>query len=333
MDIATHALTSYALARGVFPRRRWPVIVGMVLAGAVADIDLVSAVFGPAAYFTAHRTATHSILGTLAIILLAVFFTRYLAKKHREPISSFFLPLALVASVHVVLDLFQSEGVALFWPLQLARSAMDWLPSLDPWILALLIAGIFFPELLRLVSSEIGAKNKSPRGRIGALVALTMIALYICARALLHSGSIATVEPHSYHGESARRVAAFPDSLSLLTWHAVVETQSFLCLVDVPAGPGRTFDPESAQYFHKPEVSPELDAAQRSRTAQEYLRTIPFPGAVVARTEDGYEVAIRSMRDLAEGQIRHRIDARILLDSKIAIVSQQLVWASDVRLR
>jgi hypothetical protein len=305
----------------------------MVFAGTLADIDLLSMLFGPAAYFATRRTVTHSILGTFVVILVAMFFVRNLAKKQPEPLSTLFLPLAVAAAVHVLLDLCQSEGVALFWPFPPTRFAMDWLPALDPWILVVLVAGIFLSELLRLISSEIGAKTKSPRGRNGALVALTMIALYIGARSLLDSASIATAEPHSYHGESARRVAAFPDSFSLFTWHAVIETQSFLCLVDVPAGLGRAFDPENAQYFHKPEVSPELDAAQRSRTAQTYLRAVPFAGARVARTDDGYEVVIRSMRDLAEGQMRHRVDARILVDSKFAIVSQELVWSSDVRLR
>jgi inner membrane protein len=333
VDIATHALASYALARGFFPRRRWPLIVGMLFAGTVADIDLFSALFGPATYFAARRTYTHSLLGTLAVIALAVLFARYLTRKRPEPIPELLLPLALAAAFHVVLDLFQTEGVALLWPFRRSRFAMDWLPSLDPWILALLLAGILVPELLRLVSSEIGAKNKAPRGCNGALVALALIVVYIGARALLHSGSIASLEPHSYHGESARSVGAFPDAFSILTWHGVVETQSLVCTAEVPAGSGKGFDPESAECLHKPDASPQLGAAQKTSVAQEYLRAVPFPRAVVAKTEDGYEVLIRSMRDLAEGEIRHRVAARVLLDSRYGISSQDLVWASDVRLR
>lgn len=333
MDIATHALASYALARGFFPRRRWPLIIGMLFAGTVADIDLLSTLFGPAAYFAAHRTYTHSLIGTLLIVVLAIFFTRYLARKQSEPATVCLLPLAFAAVFHVVLDLFQSEGVALLWPFQPSRFAMDWLPPLDPWILALLLAGVLVPELLRLVSSEIGAKNKSPRGRSGALVALALTVVFIGGRALLHSGSVSSLDPHSYHGESPRHVGAFPDAFSLLTWHGVVETQSLLCLVDVPTGPGKVFDPERAECFHKPETSRELDAAQKTRTAQVYMRAVPFPRAIVAKTEDRFEVVILSMRDLTEGEIRHRVAARILLDSKFVISSQELVWAQDVHLR
>jgi len=333
VDITSHALASYALARGFFPRRRWPVVLGILFAGTLADIDLLSALFGPAAYFAAHRTYTHSLLGTLLVIVLAVCFTRYLAKKQPESIAALIFPLAIAAAFHLVLDLFQSEGVRLLWPLRLSRFAMDWLPSIDPWILVLLIAGILIPELLYLVSSEIGAKHKTPRGRNGAIVALALIVVYIGARALLHSGSLASLEPHSYKGESARRVGAFPDTLSLVTWHGIVETESLLCQVEVPLGPGRSFDPESAECLHKPEPSPELDAAQKTRSANEYLRAVPFPRAVVEKTEDGYEVVIRSMRDLAENETHHCVATRILLDSNFVVSSQDLVWASDLRLR
>lgn len=333
MDIATHALASYVLARGFFPRRRWSVVVGMLLAGTIADIDLISALWGPAAYFTARRTYTDSILGTVAVILVAIVCTLAVSKKPREGIGGLGLPLALAAAVHVMLDVFQSEGVALLWPFRFRRFAMGWLPSIDPWILALLTCGILVPELFRLVSSEIGAKDKAPRGHNGALVAVVLIVAYIGARVVLHTGSIVLLEPHSYHGESARRVGAFPDVLSIATWHGVVETASYLCLAEVPVGPGRSFDPESADCLHKPEPSPELDAAQKTPVAREYVAAVPFPRAVVARTQTGYEVQIRSMRDIAENERRHRVAAMILVDRNLAVTKQRLVWVRELHLR
>jgi len=305
----------------------------MLFAGTIADIDQLSALFGPAAYFAARRTFTHSALGTLLIIALAVLFTRHLSKIQVEPLSALFPPIAFVAALHIVLDLFQSEGVALLWPFHPTRFAMDWLPNIDPWILATLIAGILVPELFRMVSSEIGVKNQAPRGRNGAVVALALLTVYISARAILHAGSLASLEPHSFRGESARSVGAFPDALSIFMWHGVVETQSLLCQVDIPSGPGKQFDPDSADCLHKPEASPELDSAQKTDVAREYLQATPFPRATVAKTQDGYEVVLRSMRDRAEGETRHRIAARILLDSKFGISSEGLVWLSDIRLR
>jgi membrane-bound metal-dependent hydrolase YbcI (DUF457 family) len=186
VDIATHALASYALARGIFPRRRWPVYLSMVCAGTVADVDLLSVLGGPAAYFVARRTFTHSLLGSVVVAVLCVFFARYLDKKQPEPIAELVLPCVVAAVFHVLFDLLQSEGVQLLWPFHPKRFAADWLPTIDPWILALLMGGIFVPELLRLITSEIGVKDKSPRGRRGALVALTVILMYVGARAILY---------------------------------------------------------------------------------------------------------------------------------------------------
>jgi membrane-bound metal-dependent hydrolase YbcI (DUF457 family) len=335
VDIATHALTSFVLARGFFPRRRWPTILGILVAGTIADIDLISAWFGPSAYFASRRTFTHSLLGTVVVIAVAALFVHYLAKKRQvlEPVPTLALPLALAALLHVALDLLQSEGVELLWPFSAKRYAADYLPSIDLWILALLIAGILLPELFRLVTSEIGVKEKRPRGRNSAVITFAFIVAYMGARGLFHSGSVTALDPHSYKGESPRRVGAFPDALSIFTWHGVVETQSYLCLVSVPAGPRGVFDPESADCLHKPEASPELDAAQKTDTLREYVRVIPFPRAIVSKTQDGYEVVVRSMRDVAEQQTRHRLAARTLVDPRFGISDEEIIWVDDIRVR
>ena len=334
MDAATHALTSFALARGLFPNRRWPAILGFIFAGTFADIDWFSAWFGPAAYFAARRTFTHSIPGTILVIALALLFTRYISRKDpREPILSLLFPLTAAAALHVALDLLQSEGVAFLWPVSQKRYAADCLPSFDLWILALLLAGIFVPELFRLVTSEIGVKDKRPAGRNGALIALALIIVYIGARAVLHANSVAALDPHSYKGESARSVAAYPDSLSLFTWHGVVETQSYLCQVTVPAGPGNSFDPESADCLHKPEPSPELAAAQKTKVAQAYINAMLFPRATVSKAPDGSEILLRSMRDAAENQTGRRVAARIVVSPQLRISSQELIWLSDIHVR
>ena len=305
----------------------------MIFAGTIADIDLVSALFGPASYFFARRTFTHSVIGTILIIAVAILLARYLQKAQPERIAVLIAPLSVVAVLHVLLDLLQSEGVAVLWPFAMKRYAADLLPSMDVWILVFLLAGILIPEVFRLVTSEIGAKDKAPRGRNGAIVALALIAVYIGARELLHNAAIGSLDPHSYKGESARHIGAFPDAFSIFSWHGVVETQSFLCLAVVPTAPGKVFDAESADCLNKPQPSPELQAAEQTELAHKYVNASPFPRATVARTQDGYEVIIRSMRDVAEHQTRHRVAARIQLDSHFNVTSEQLVWLDDIHLR
>ena len=333
MDIPTHALTSYALARGFFPRRGWPVVVGMLIAGTIADVDQVSVFFGPAGYLEVHRTWTHSILATLIVVAIAAALTFFLDKTRPTRLATMLAATFAAAAVHVVMDLFQSDGETLLWPFRSTRFAADYLPGIDPWILTLLLAGILLPELFRLVGSEIGAKDKTPRGRNGALIALALIVAYISARGVLHDNATGTLDAHSYRGESPRRLGAFPDPLSLLTWHGIAETQSLVCLVDVPVHSGQQFDAEAANCQHKPESSPELDLAQKTAAAHKFLQSARFPRATVERTQDGYEVVIRSLRDVVEQETSRSVAARIVLDAKPTIFSEELVWAKELRVR
>jgi len=334
VDLGSHALFSLALARGLFPRRRWSTVLGIVFAGTVADIDLLSVPFGPSAYFAARYTFTHSLLGTLLLIIVSIFFVRYLGRKQLpEPLAALVLPLALAAVLHVALDSLGSEGIALFWPFSSSRYAADSLPGIDMWILVVLIFGILVPELMRLVTSEIGVKDKRPRGRNGALASLILLIAYVGLRVMLHTGVVASLDPHSYGGESARRVAAFPDKISPFTWHGVVETQSLLCQVTVPTVFGKSFDAESAECVHKPEPSPALSAAGDSDAVRAYVRAEPFPRAMVSKTRDGYEVVIRSMRDVDEHETRDSIAVRVDLDPRSRVFDEQFIWAEDIRIR
>jgi membrane-bound metal-dependent hydrolase YbcI (DUF457 family) len=305
----------------------------MLVAGTIADIDQLSVFFGPAAYLAAHRTWTHSILATLIIAAIAATLTFYLDKTESIPLRTILAAAFVGDAAHIVLDLFQSAGETLLWPFRATRFAADYLPRIDPWILTLLLAGILLPELFRLVGSEIGAKHKTPRGRNGALIALALIVVYISARGVLHGDATDILDAHSYRGESPRRLGAFPDPISLFTWHGIAETQSLVCLAEVPVHSAREFDAEAANCQHKPEFSPALDLAQKTAVAEKFLRSARFPRATFEKTQDGYEVTIRSLRDVVEQERSHSVAARIVLDAKPRVLSEELVWAKNLRPR
>ena len=339
MDLATHAVASLALARGFFPRRSWRFDAGVVLAGILADADLLTLFFGPSAYLSGRFTMTHSLAGTVIVIASTAGFFLAVRRKNGPPkagptpsssFSSILFAASLAAAVHLLMDLATSSGVALLWPFRATRFAWDWLPFLEPWILAVLLAGIFLPELVRLVSSEIGAKQKSPRGRGGALVALALVVFYIGARAALHNNARAQLDAHSYRGESPHQVAAFPDSFSPVTWHGVVETASQICTVDIATAGTARFDPESASCIHKPEESAALSAAQKTPAAQNFLQAARFPRASVVAMAGGSEVILR---DVAQNESLRTLAARILLDRTAQVANQDIVWVRDVHLR
>ena len=332
MHLATHALFSLLLARAFFAKRGWPLFAGIVVAGTLADLDLLASLFGPAAYLAGRNTITHSILGTLLVIFLAALIVRALDKNKTASLKIILIAVSLSAALHLLLDFFSTAGVALLWPFRATRYSTDWLPNIDPWLLAFLLAGLLLPELRRMVTSEIGAKENSPRGQTGAVVALAIIALYIAAKFLLHSSSLSLLESRAYHGESAAHIASLPDAFSPLNWIGIEETESLLCTVPVAIA-GKPFDPEVARCQHKPDPTSTLAQAQQTAVAQKYLSATRFPRASVVSTTDGTAVALRSMRDFAQGDPSHAVAAQILLDAHSRIISAQIVWAQEIHER
>jgi membrane-bound metal-dependent hydrolase YbcI (DUF457 family) len=342
VDIVTHGLASLAVARGFFPRASKAAIAAAVVAGTVANIDWLSYYFGPSAYLTWHHTYAHSIFGIfcfLAAIPSVPIARLYLIPQNRSlesrQAARKFWAGALAASfcaalLHLAMDACQSSGVMLFWPFSSRRIAADWLPRIDPWILTILIGCIAVPELLRLVSSEIGVKSKKPRGQTGAIIGLALVLVYIGVRATLHSNVLATMESRTFHGETPRRTNAFPETLSIFTWHGVVETESALDQIDVDATSTNNFDPDASMRLFKPEPSPTLDAARDTRVARQFLAAARIPKASVEKTEAGYTVVLRDLRYAAAGETQREVAGVIELDLNNKVTSQELIWAQEL---
>lgn len=359
MDLLTHGLASFAVARGLFPRAGKIAIAGTVLAGCLASLDELSNYFGAATALAWRGTYLHSLPAAILFALLPFVFillphlrgestfvgvsklstveplpgqSAPLRKfAAREIFLFFFLAPLCAALLHLAMDACQSQGVLLLWPFRTQRFALDWLPSLDPWILAILVLAIAVPELLRLVSSEIGAKSRQPRGRSGALIGLALLALYVSSRATLHSNAIALMASRAFHGEPARRVSAFPEALSLLAWHGIAETESALNQIDVNLAATASFDPDTSFRIFKPEPSPALEAARNTRIARQFLAAAQMPRASVEKTDVGYVVILRDLRYPALGETRHEIVALIELDPANQVTSQEVMWARELR--
>jgi inner membrane protein len=329
MHPLTHALASYILKRAAFPGASRNVTIAMLLAGTLADFDGLSAYISPSGFLTFHRTCLHSLLAALLIALLIALLFQSPKRPPTETqisIKDIFVPAAVAALLHLLMDLCQSVGVKLFWPFSPRRFALDWLAHLDLWILGILLAGILLPLLSGLVTEEIGAKSKGPKGRVGASLALATLVLYIGARAVLHSNALSLLESRTYHGETPRRTAAFAESASPFRWHGIVETESALHDVEVEVGPGASFDPETAITSYKPEPSPALDAARDTPVARLFLEAARFPKASVEKTPQGFHIILHAFPYTRDASSGRRVEALIDTDPSGKILSQELAW-------
>lgn len=334
MDPLTHAVASYSLKRAVFPRAARAVTIAMLVAGTIADLDSMSARFGPSAFLTFYRTYCHSLLAALLFSLLVTlpFLLRRGGPTEKRPSPLPVFIAALAASVlHLLLDVCQSAGVELWRPFSARRFALDWVAHFDLWILGILLAGVLLPALSRLVTEEIGAKSKGPKGRVGASVALAMMILYIGVRGILHRNALAALESRTYHGESPRRTAAFAESGTPFRWRGIVETESAIHDVEVEVGSAASFDPESAITSYKPEPSPALDAARDTAVARRCLQVARFPKASLEKTPQGFHVILRDFPFTLDAISGRRVEALIDTDPSGKILSQELAWDPNSR--
>src|SRR5258708_17619194 len=301
----------------------------MLIAGTIADIDSLSAYFGPSVFLTFNRTYFHSLVAALLfglLVTLPFFLRKRSANENPVPLLPVFLTAFAAAVLHVLMDLSQSAGGELFWPFSPHRFALEWLPRLDLWLLGILRAGTLLPMLSLLVTEEIGAKSKGPRGKIGASLALATMILYLVLRFVLHGNALAAMESRTYHGESPRKVAAFAESGSPFRWHGIIETESALHDVEIEVGPAASFDPDSAVTSYKPEPSPALDAARDTPAARRFLQAARFPKATVEKTPEGFHIILRDFpysRDASSGS---RVQALIATNSSGKLLSQELAW-------
>lgn len=328
MDPLTHGLAAYALKRVFFLRQGREVTLAMILAAVIGDVDWISYYFGPRAFLRGHATVSDSLVGVVLISLIVAAVCHFARKREAADRISIGILLASVCAgfSRLTLDVCSSSGVGLYWPFRGARVALDWLPALDPWILVVLVAAILVPELFSLISGEIGARSKGPRGRASAIAGLLLLAAYGTVRATLHHNAVSLLESRSYESQAPRRAAAFPDTTSLFTWHGITETESSLHILDVNVAPGAFFNPDAALNLHKPESSPALQAVQSNQVSKEFLEFARFPKATIEQETSGFLAEIHDLRYQASNQTFGAIQVEINLDASGKVTFAQLEW-------
>ena len=331
MELITQTVAAVALARCGF-KRVTPLAVPIIItAGLAPDIDWISAFGGARAFLADHRTATHSVVGivALAAVIAAAFIPIGKRLKKTVRFGPAFLAALAGGSLHVLLDLTNSYGVKLLWPFSVRWFAWDLTAPLDPWILFLLLAGLLVPALFRMITEEIGAKARRAAVDRGAVAALLLVAAFCCVRLVLQQRATALLEARVYRGEAPNEVAAFPQSVSPLFWNGVVDTDDTMDEIEVSLAPEAAFDPESSRVFYKAEASVALEAARRSDVGIEFLEFARFPLARVQPVGDGYRIVLRDLRFDAPGHGDRSVVALIDVDANNNVTAQKMLFTTE----
>jgi inner membrane protein len=299
MDNLTHTLTAVALSHAGLHRKTRFATLTLIAAANLPDIDLLSRFWGSATYLKYHRGYTHSILGVSLLALLLAWTIYSLggkAKPKSGPTLSFrwLCILAWIGTAsHLLMDFTNSYGVRPFLPFSGRWYAWDIMFIFDPLLLMLLCLGLGLPTLLRLVSEEVGAGKSRPVW--GAVFSLCALLFLWGLRDVAHRRVLGFLEGHTYSEEEPIHVGAFPAPFNPFQWTGVVETDMRYNVLPASAL-ANDVDPRSALQFNKPQASPALDAALKTRTGRIFMDFARFPWAQTEEDEEGFDVQIRDLR-------------------------------------
>ncbi|HVA01459.1 MAG TPA: metal-dependent hydrolase [Terriglobia bacterium] len=326
MDNLTHTLTGFAISYAGLNRKTRYATLAAVLGANLPDVDLVSRFWGNAIYLKYHRGLTHSILGaTVLAALLAIIV--YFVGRRRSPAKSgpplnggwLFIACWIATASHLLFDFATSYGIRLFMPFNGHWYAWDIEPIIDPVLWAVLIAGLGLPFLFRLITEEVGGRKTGYR--LGAIVALLAMVAWLGVRDLAHRRALNMLDARIYREENPQRLGAFPTPGNPFSWNAVVETQSAYYVFPVDVFQANV-DPQDARIFRKPEPSPALEAALKTRTAAIFMDFARFPWAEVITNENGPAVMIQDLRYQPPNFHRGGFVVRIEFNKELRVQSQ-----------
>src|ERR1700722_12150818 len=210
MEPITQALGAAALARTGLNRLGREATWIVVVSGVAPDLDWLSYFGGAAAYFQFHRTLLHSFVGAAILAFLIAVVATWVAHRSKMGRALPFLHafgLSLLGSaLHIGLDLCDSSGVQLLWPLRSRWFAWNFSAKLDLIIAGMLLLALLVPGLLSMVSEEIGERKRNrPGQQRWAIAALAVLVLYMAGRAALHSRATDLLMSRSYRGATPIR--------------------------------------------------------------------------------------------------------------------------------
>ena len=283
----------------------------LTLAAEAPDLDVLSRFGGPAFGFAHHRGFTHSFLGVpidaAAVVVFVYLIWRLRGRKVKDPNlpprwGLLFIYACLAGLSHILLDFTNNYGVRPFWPFYEKWFSWDIVFIVEPVMLVLLFLGLIVPALSSLIDREIGARQRGPRGRVAATLALAGVVLMWGVRDYEHRRAINALAARSYQNADTLRVSAYPTMTDPFHWYGVVETASFFALAPVNSLEPEV-DPENQlEIRYKPEETPITLAAKKSYLGRNYLSWAQYP---ITETEaltglgggeDGYIVYFQDLR-------------------------------------
>jgi len=310
----------------------------LTLAAEAPDLDVIGRFWGRTFGFEHHRGFTHSLLGVPLDAIVVVGFVylvwRLRGRKTKYPDlpprwGLLFFYACLAGLSHILLDFTNNYGVRPFWPFSEKWYSWDIVFIIEPIMLGLLFLGLVVPALFSLIDREVGARNRRPRGRVAAWLALIGVILMWGVRDYEHRRAVNALEARTYNGVDPLRVSAYPTMANPFRWYGVIETPAFFALAPVDSLAPEV-DPEDRMEFrYKPQETPITLAAKKSYAGRAFLDWAQYPiteTEVLEPPDEGYIVVFQDLRYLqvpsafSRDRDRRVLSVGVKLDKNLRVV-------------
>lgn len=293
MDTLSHALVGLALAglSGHNPALNDSLYIATILGAQAPDFDIIAQVRGNVAYLRQHRAFSHSFPG-IAIWSIAISCVIQLFMPQAAFGQTFAWAFAGGLS-HIIIDYFNTHGVAILWPFRKERKSYPLLNVFDPILLVIMLTQY---------------ASRAPMLHISLTTFATLI-IYILSRYLLRlrAGNWLKKE---FANQTVSRVWVMPSLNHLLHWDFVVETERGYLNGRV----GALYPVMAIQAdLPKKTASPLTVEAQKTTLGEFFRSFTPFSYFEEHPDLESQKVTIYDLRYFANKQFIH--SATIIFDS------------------
>jgi inner membrane protein len=306
VNAVTHVLAGACIARTGLNRKTALATLTVILAAEAPDLDVLARLRGPVFGFVHDRGFTHSFVG-VALVSVAVVCFIYLIWRlgcrkdlHSTPRWWLLLCLSYLAGLsHILLDLTDNYGVRPFWPFSERWYSWDIVYLADPVVTLFLGGGLVLSVLASLMNEEVNRASKTPRGRLGASMALIGVVAVWSIRDLEHRRALHTLNARQYEGAGPVHASAFPLWWNPYLWAGMVETTRSIKAMRVDSR-SQNVDPQvEEQVRYKYEETPVTLAAKSSSLGHAYMNWARYPITETEPLESagrGYIVRFKDLR-------------------------------------
>jgi len=193
-----------------------PLFLGPAIASVAPDLDIIMQLRGDLAYLRNHRGISHSIPGLL-LISAAITSVLYFLFGSSTPWIYLFAWTTLGSLSHSLLDLLNSYGVKILWPLNPKKFTYSLLSFVD-WV-------ILFNAATSLI---IGTYNI-----IAYRLFFAFFAAYTVLRFLMAMNIRWYLKEHFSTGDPLEKLVILPSTFKITKWDFLIETNQFFVLGEI----------------------------------------------------------------------------------------------------